>query len=101
MEALDNVTLPDGTELPGSPENRTKARRLWEDDNKIETIDTELTAEQARVKALEEMLREQRIEFEREREREQSDKALELSDNKNENENEKTGETENKNENMR
>ena len=77
MEALDNVTLPDGTELPGSPENRTKARKLWEDDNKIETIDTELTAEQARVKALEEMLREQRIEFEQDREREQRDKALE------------------------
>lgn len=38
---------------------------------------TELTAEQARVKPLEEMLREQRIGFEQDREREQRDKALE------------------------
>ena len=62
----DHVTLPCGTTLPASPENRAHARKLWAtDNNSLDNVDNELKTKEQRVRVLEEHLRAQRDEFER------------------------------------
>jgi hypothetical protein len=74
----DHVTLPDGTTLPASPDNRSRARQLWATDNSSsDKVNNEMNAEEQRVLVLEEHLRAQREEFERALESEQAQRAQE------------------------
>ena len=74
----DHATLPCGTTLPASPENRAHARKLWAtDNNSLDNVDNELKTEEQRVRVLEEHLRAQRDEFERALENEHEQRAQE------------------------
>ena len=66
----DTVTLPDGQDLPASPENRRRAAEMWQLDNKgqPERVERELDDEDERVERAEIELAEMRRRFECERE---------------------------------
>ena len=59
----DTVTLPDGQDLPASPENRRRAAEMWQLDNKgqPERVERELDDEDERVERAEIELAEQRL----------------------------------------
>lgn len=62
----DNLTLPDGSSVPSSPENRQRARALWAADNEGPMLENEaqIEIEELQVKKLQEELNAQRHEYE-------------------------------------
>ena len=66
----ETVILPDGQQLPASPENRRRAAELWQLDNsgRPERVEDELREDDERVERAEREIQEMRRNFERERE---------------------------------
>ena len=64
------MVLPDGQQLPASPENRRRAAELWQLDNsgRPERVEDELREDDERVERAEREIQEMRRNFERERE---------------------------------